>query len=56
MHIELTSTDQATLAAKWCKRNRIPYDLEYWGWPSKTRYRFVFNQEEHMMLFALKWK
>lgn len=56
MNIELKDVDQATQAAEWCKRNRINYDLEYWGWPGNTRYRFIFGTEEDLVMFALKWK
>lgn len=47
--------DRATRAAKWCKRNRIKYDLEYWGWPSHTKYTFKFTNDNDMLLFSLKW-
>lgn len=56
INIELKDVDQATQAAEWCKRNRINYDLEYWGWPGNTRYRFIFGTEEDLVMFALKWK
>lgn len=52
----INDPEVATQAAKWCKRNRIKYDIEYWGWPGKTNYKFIFNNNKQMMLFALKWK
>ena len=54
--VTIGDVDQATRAAKWCKRNRINYNMEYSGWPSKTIYKFCFTDEKHLMLFALKWK
>lgn len=51
----ITDADRATRAAKWCQRNRIEYDLEYWGWPSATRYRFKFMNDNDLVLFSLKW-
>ena len=56
MYIELQNPNSATCAAQWCKRNRINYNLEYWGWPGKTKYRFVFDNDTDLMMFALKWK
>ena len=53
--ITLDNSDRATRAATWCKRRRIDYDMEYWGWPSKTQYRFIFKQENDMLIFSLKW-
>jgi hypothetical protein len=55
MMIELTDTDRATRAAQWCKRLGIPYNLEFWGWPGKTRYRFIFPEQKHLALFTLRW-
>lgn len=54
--VTILDADQATQAAQWCKRNRIDYNIEYWGWPSNTRYKFYFSDEKNLMLFALKWK
>lgn len=53
--IELNDPEQATKAAQWCKRNKIKYNLEYWGWPGNTRYRFIFNNDKDLALFTLKW-
>jgi hypothetical protein len=53
--IELTDSERATQAAQWCRRQRIPYELEYWGWPGNTRYRFIFSNSKHLTLFSLKW-
>jgi hypothetical protein len=55
MHIELIDPDHATLAAQWCKRNYIPYKLEYWGWPGLKKYKFLFDTESDMMMFSLRW-
>lgn len=51
----ISDPDQATLAATWCKRNRIDYDLEYWGWPRHTKYKFIFTNQQDLVLFSLKW-
>ena len=55
MNITIHNADQATAAASWCKRNKIDYKLEFWGWPGATRYKFFFSNDEDMMLFSLKW-
>jgi len=55
MNVELKEPELATRAATWCKRNKIDYKLEFWGWPVATRYKFFFNNDEDMMLFSLKW-
>jgi len=51
----ITDAARATQAAQWCKRNRINYDLEYWGWPGATKYCFIFENDNDLMLFSLKW-
>jgi hypothetical protein len=51
----LTDSEIATRAAQWCKRNRITYNLEFWGWPGSTKYRFVFENDNDLVLFSLKW-
>jgi hypothetical protein len=51
----IDNADQATRAAQWCKRNRITYNLEFWGWPGSTKYRFVFENDNDLVLFSLKW-
>ena len=56
MSVELLETERATLAAQWCQWHKINYDLEYLGWPSNTRYRFIFDTEEDLVMFTLKWK
>lgn len=55
LYCELLVTDQATQAAEWCNNNRIDYDLQYWGWPGATKYRFIFNDESALAHFILKW-
>ena len=55
MNITIHNADQATAAASWCKRNKIDYKLEFWGWPGKTRYRFIFPEQKHLALFTLRW-
>lgn len=51
----ITSPDQATRAASWCKRHKIAYDLEYWGWPGQTKYKFIFEKDADLVMFSLKW-
>lgn len=51
----ITDADRATRAAQWCKRHRITYNLEFLGWPSSTKYRFVFENDNDLVLFSLKW-
>ena len=51
----LDNSERATQAATWCKRNQIDYDLEYWGWPSHTKYKFIFASHQDLVLFSLKW-
>lgn len=53
--ITLDDPNQATRAAQWCKRRRIDYSMEFWGWPGHTKYRFIFKQEDDMLIFSLKW-
>ena len=55
MTTTLTDPIKATDAAEWCKYNKINYQLEYWGWPGSTKYRFVFDNENDLVLFSLKW-
>lgn len=52
---EICDADRATNAASWCKRNKINYDLEFWGWPGATKYRFIFDNDQDLVLFSLKW-
>ena len=52
---DLTDPDRATRAASWCKRNRIQYNLEFRGWPGATKYRFIFDNDQDLVLFSLKW-
>jgi hypothetical protein len=47
--------DQATRAASWCKRRKIDYKLEFWGWPQNTKYKFIFNNDKDLVMFSLKW-
>lgn len=42
-------------AAEWCAANNIYYDLEFWGWPASTKYKFLFNNEQDFIVFSLKW-
>lgn len=51
----LDDSERATRAAQWCKRNRINYNLEYWGWPGNTKYKFIFKDDQDLMMFSLKW-
>jgi len=55
LSIVINDADQATRAAQWCKRNRITYNLEWQGWLSSTKYRFVFENDNDLVLFSLKW-
>jgi hypothetical protein len=55
MSIELINPDIATQAAKWCKRRHMNYKLEFWGWPGATRYKFIFDNDNDLVLFSLKW-
>lgn len=55
MNVNLSDPAVATKAAKWCKRNRIKYRLEYWGWPGVKKYKFLFDSESDMIMFSLKW-
>lgn len=52
---EICDADRATNAAYWCERNKINYDLEFWGWPCATKYRFIFDNDKDLVLFSLKW-
>lgn len=54
-NLEIHDPDRATRAAQWCKRMKIDYKLEFWGWPGATRYRFLFNSEQDLIMFSLKW-
>lgn len=51
----LKDSEIATRAATWCKRRKIDYKLEYWGWPQNTKYKFIFNSDEDLVMFSLKW-
>lgn len=53
--IIINDSETATSAAIWCKKNKIDYNLEFWGWPGATKYRFVFNSERDLMMFSLRW-
>lgn len=53
--VTIQDSSQATLAAQWCKRNGIKYDIDFLGWPGNTRYRFKFNNEKDLVIFSLKW-
>lgn len=55
MNVNIINPDVATRAAKWCKRNRINYHLEYWGWPGSKTYKFIFERDQDLVLFSLKW-
>lgn len=55
LSIVINDAVRATQAAKWCKRNRINYDLEYWGWPGSKKYCFKFKTDNDLMIFSLKW-
>jgi len=55
MDITINDATQALEAASWCKSNNIKYKLEYWGWPSNTRYKFIFDRNRDLVLFSLKW-
>lgn len=51
----LNDSETATRAATWCKRKKISYELEYWGWPGNTKYKFIFNNDKDLVMFSLKW-
>jgi hypothetical protein len=55
MKVFINDSDQATRAATWCKKNKITYDIEYWGWPGHTKYCFKFDNNQDLVLFSLKW-
>jgi hypothetical protein len=51
----LSDPSSATSAATWCKRRKIDYKLEFWGWPQNTKYKFIFNNDKDLVMFSLKW-
>lgn len=51
----IQDSEQATLAAQWCKRNRINYKIDFLGWPGHTKYRFKFDNDRDLVMFTLKW-
>jgi hypothetical protein len=55
MNITINNAMQALEAASWCKSNKIDYKLEYWGWPGSTKYKFIFDCDQDLILFSLKW-
>jgi len=53
--VTINNADRARQAAEWCRRHKIPYNLEFWGWPGSKIYKFVFDQQDDLVNFSLKW-
>lgn len=55
LQVTVSESETATQAAEWCQHNRIDYDIEYWGWPGTTTYKFCLKRDADMIMFSLKW-
>ena len=51
----INNTEVALEASSWCKYNDIDYNIEYWGWPGNTKYKFIFKNDQDLIMFTLKW-